>query len=67
MLLHTSVQSSCRNNFSNNQMVQTRSRGGQDIPPVVRAHVANRLNQAPPPPLLNQMDPALQQFFAAQT
>jgi hypothetical protein len=48
-------------------MVQTRSRGGQDIPPVVRAHVANRLNQAPPPPLLNQMDPALQQFFAAQT
>jgi hypothetical protein len=59
-----------RNNLlSNNQMVQTRSGEGQDVPPVVRAHIANRQNQAPPPPPppLNQMDPALQQFFAAQT
>jgi hypothetical protein len=50
-------------------MVQTRSGEGQDIPLVIRAHIANRRNQAPPspPPPLNQMDPALQQFFVAQT
>jgi hypothetical protein len=58
-----------RNNLLfNNQMVQTRSEG-QDVPPVIRAHIANRQNQAPrpPPPLLNQMDLAMQQFFATQT
>jgi hypothetical protein len=57
------------NLLSNNQMVQTRSGEGQDVPPVARAHIANRQNQAPPhpPPPLNQMDPALQHFFAAQT
>jgi hypothetical protein len=38
----------------------------QDIPVVIRAHIVNRQNQAPPP-LLNQMDPTMQQFFAAQT
>jgi hypothetical protein len=27
--------------FSNNQMVNTRSGEGQDIPPVFRAHIAN--------------------------
>jgi hypothetical protein len=47
-------------------MVQTRSGEGQDVPPVVRAYIANRQNQAPPL-LLNQMDPAMQQFLAAQT
>jgi hypothetical protein len=55
------------NNSSNNQMVQTRSEEGQYIPLVIRAHIVNRQNQAPPPPPLNQMDPALQQFFATQT
>jgi hypothetical protein len=50
-------------------MVQTRSGEGQDVPPVIRTHIAIRQNQAPPPPppLLNQMDPAMQQFFDAQT
>jgi hypothetical protein len=52
--------------FSNNQMVSIRSGEGQDIPPVVRAHIANQQNQAPPP-LLNQMDPLMQKFLAAQT
>jgi hypothetical protein len=52
--------------FSNNQMVNTRSGGGQDIPPVVRAHFANQHNQAPPPPLNPTMDPTMQQFLAAQ-
>jgi hypothetical protein len=59
-----------RNNLlSNNQMVQTRSGEGQGVPPVIRAHIANRQNQAPPPPppLFNQIDPAMQQLFAAQT
>jgi hypothetical protein len=44
--------------FSNNQMVNTRSGGGQDI--------ANQQNPVPPPPPNPAMDPATQQFFAAQ-
>jgi hypothetical protein len=50
-------------------MVKTMSGEGQNIPPAVCAHIAIRQNQAPPPPplLLNQMDPAMQQFLAAQT
>jgi hypothetical protein len=52
--------------FSNNHMVNTRSGGGQDVPPVVRAHIANQQNQAPPPPLNPAMDLAAQQFFATQ-
>jgi hypothetical protein len=52
--------------FSNNQMVNTRSGGGQDVPPVVRAHIANQQNPVPPPPPNPAMDPATQQFFAAQ-
>jgi hypothetical protein len=52
--------------FSNNQMVNTRSEGGQDVPPVVRAHIANQQNPVPPPPPNPAMDPATQQFFAAQ-
>jgi hypothetical protein len=40
--------------FSNNHVVNTRSGGGQDIPPVVRAHIANQQNQAPPHPLTQQ-------------
>jgi hypothetical protein len=50
-------------------MIQTRSGEGQDVSPVIRTHIAIRMNQAPPPPppLLNQMDPAMQQFFTAQT
>jgi len=47
-------------------MVNTRSGGGQDVPPVVRAHIANQQNQAPPPPFNSAMDPAMQQFLAAQ-
>jgi hypothetical protein len=52
--------------FSNNQMVNTRSGGAQDIPPVVRAHIANQQNRVPPPPPNHAMDLATQQFFAAQ-
>jgi hypothetical protein len=52
--------------FSKNQMVSTRSGEGQDIPPVVRAHIANQQNQAPPPPLNPAMDPTTHQFLAAQ-
>jgi hypothetical protein len=51
---------------SNNQMVSTRSGGGQDVWPVIRAHIANQQNQAPPPPVDQAMDPTMQQFFAAQ-
>jgi hypothetical protein len=40
--------------FSNNQMVSIRSGEGQDIPPVVRAHIANQQNQAPPRPSTQQ-------------
>jgi hypothetical protein len=47
-------------------MVNTRSGGGQDIPPDVRTHIANQQNQAPPPPLNPAMDPTTQQFLAAQ-
>jgi hypothetical protein len=36
--------------FSNNQMVNTRSGGGQDVSPVIRAHIANQQNPVPPPP-----------------
>jgi hypothetical protein len=54
----------CEMPFSNNQMVNTRSGGGQDVPPFVRAHIANQQNPVPPPPLNPAMDPATQQFFA---
>jgi hypothetical protein len=47
-------------------MVSTRSGGGQDVWPVIRAHIANQQNQAPPPPVDQAMDPTMQQFFAAQ-
>jgi hypothetical protein len=52
--------------FSNGQMVNTRSIGGQDVPPVIRAHIANQQNPAPPPPVNQAMDPAMQKFFEAQ-
>jgi uncharacterized iron-regulated membrane protein len=52
--------------FSNNQMVNTRSGGGQDVPPVIRAHIANQQNQAPPWPVNQATDPAMQQFLPAQ-
>jgi hypothetical protein len=52
--------------FSNDQMVNTRSGGGQDVLPVIRAHIANQQNQTPPPPVNQAMDPAMQQFFEAQ-
>jgi hypothetical protein len=52
--------------FSNNQMVNTRSGGGQDVPPVIRAHIANQHNPAAPPPQGLAMDPTMQQFFTAQ-
>jgi hypothetical protein len=47
-------------------MVNTRSGEGQDIPPVVRAHIANQQNQVSPPPLNLAMVPAIEQFFVAQ-
>jgi hypothetical protein len=52
--------------FSNNQMVNTKSGGGQDVPPVARAHIANQQNPVPPPPPNPAMDPVTQQFFTAQ-
>jgi hypothetical protein len=52
--------------FSNNQMVNTRSGGGQGVPPVVRAHIANQQNPVPPARPNPAMDPSTQQFFAAQ-
>jgi hypothetical protein len=52
--------------FSNDQMVNTRSGRGQDVPPVIRAHFANQQNQAPPPPVNQAMDPTMQQLFEAQ-
>jgi hypothetical protein len=33
---------------------------------VIRAHIANQQNQAPPPPVNQAMDPAMQQLFEAQ-
>jgi hypothetical protein len=51
--------------FSNGQMVNTRSGGGQDVPPVIRAHIASQQNPAPPPPVNQAMDPVMQQFFEA--
>jgi hypothetical protein len=47
-------------------MVNTRSGGGQNVPPVIHAHIANQQNPAPPPPVNQVMDPAMQQFLAAQ-
>jgi hypothetical protein len=52
--------------LSNNQVVNTRSGEGQNIPPIVRAHIANLQNPVPPPPPNLVMDPATQQFFTAQ-
>jgi hypothetical protein len=52
--------------FSNNQMVSIRSGEGQDIPPVVCAHIANQQNQASPPPLNPAMNPVTQQFLVTQ-
>jgi hypothetical protein len=46
-------------------MVSIRSGEGQDIPPVVCAHIANQRNQAPSPPLNPTMDLVTQQFLAA--
>jgi hypothetical protein len=36
------------------------------MPPVIRAHIANQQNPAPPPSINQAMDPNLQQFLAAQ-
>jgi hypothetical protein len=47
-------------------MVNTRPGAGQDIPFVIRAHIASQLNQVPPPPQELAMDPVMQQFFTAQ-
>jgi hypothetical protein len=47
-------------------MVNIRSGGGQEVLPVIRAHIANQQNPAPPPPVNQAMDPAMQQFFEAQ-
>jgi hypothetical protein len=33
---------------------------------MIRAHIANQQNPAPPPPVNQAMDPAMQQFFEAQ-
>jgi hypothetical protein len=52
--------------FSNDQMVNTRSGGGQDVPPIIRAHIANQQNPVSPPPSNFAMDPTTHQFFAAQ-
>jgi hypothetical protein len=52
--------------FSKVQMVNTWFRGVQDVLPVICAHIANQQNQAPPPPVNQAMDPAMQQFFEAQ-
>ena len=48
--------------FPNNQMVNTRSEGGQDIPSTRRAHIVNKQNPLPPPP----PNPYMEQFLAAQ-
>jgi hypothetical protein len=41
-------------------MVNTKTGGGQDVPLVIRAHIANQQNQPPPPPINQAMDPAMQ-------
>jgi hypothetical protein len=33
---------------------------------VIRAHIANQQNPAPPPPINQAMDPYMQQFLAVQ-
>jgi hypothetical protein len=33
---------------------------------VIRSHIANQQNQAPPPPVNQAIDLAMQQFFEAQ-
>jgi hypothetical protein len=33
---------------------------------MIRAHIANQQNPAPPPPVNLAMDPTMQQFFEAQ-
>jgi hypothetical protein len=64
---YASIQyTSLKYDFSNGQMVNTRSGGGQDVPPVIRAHIANQQNQAPPWPVNQATDPAMQQFLPAQ-
>jgi hypothetical protein len=45
--------------FPNNEMVNTRSEGGHDIPPMIRAHIASQLNQVSPPPQELAMDPTM--------
>ena len=45
-----------------NQMANTRSGGGQDVPSTRRAHRINQQNQVPPPPL----NPEMEQFLVAQ-
>jgi hypothetical protein len=52
--------------LSIDHMVNTMLGGGQDVPPVIRAHIANQQNPVPPPPLNPAMDPATQQFFATK-
>jgi hypothetical protein len=52
--------------FSNGQMANTRSGGGQDVPPVIHAHIANQQNPVPPPLVNQTMDSAMQKFFEAQ-
>jgi hypothetical protein len=52
--------------FYNDQMVNTRSGGSQDVPPVIHAHIANQQNHAPLPSANQAMDPTMQQFFATQ-
>jgi hypothetical protein len=47
-------------------MVNTRSGAGQDIPPVIHAHIVSQLNQGPPPPQELAMDPMMQQLFTEQ-
>jgi hypothetical protein len=47
-------------------MVNIRSEGGQHVPPIIRDHIADQQNQVHPPPLGLTVDPAMQQFFAAQ-
>jgi hypothetical protein len=52
--------------FPNNEMVNTMSGVRQYNPSLIRAHIADQVNQALPSPLGSTMDPTMQQFFAAQ-